>query len=243
METPFSPALRVSFRKALNRPYHDFSTWFRPIAALLGWVLGAIVLVPGARAFAERTADPLAATRATVDAAIGILHETQTPLDQRRRALLALASHKLDLSRMAHGSLGSEWDSLTPAQQNTFVPLFSAFIEEAYLNKIQEYAKLKIELGSETFSDPDHARVNATVIQPGDDDIPIAFMLEREADGWMIYDVAVEDVSMVENYHAQFQRVIRSGGITRLMTIMRAKQDALAETLGAGPAAKGDGKY
>jgi ABC-type transporter MlaC component len=66
---------------------------------------------------------------------------------------------------------------MTPAQQQEFVPPFEAFIEAAYLGEIQEYAKLRIEVGAQTHEGADHARVDATLLQPGEDPIDITFML------------------------------------------------------------------
>jgi ABC-type transporter MlaC component len=44
----------------------------------------------------------------------------------------------------------------------------------------------------------------------------ITFMLERAPRGWLMYDVVVDDIGMVENYRAQFDRVIRTRGLSRL---------------------------
>ena len=65
------------------------------------------------------------------------------------------------------------------------------------------------------------------MIQPEEDDLPITFMLERRGDDWLVYDVAVEGVSMVENYRAQFNRVIKRDGLAQLLTDLRAKQRQL----------------
>jgi phospholipid transport system substrate-binding protein len=58
--------------------------------------------------------------------------------------------------------------------------------------------------------------------------LPNTFMLERRGDDWLAYDVAVEGVSMVENYRAQFNRVIKRDGLAQLPTDMRTKQRQLA---------------
>jgi len=177
--------------------------------------------------------DPLAEVRDSVGQAVAILHNSQLPVDQRRRELRALAEHKLDLPKMARGSLGGHWNELTQAERDQFVPLFTAFIEDAYLSQIQNYENLKIDASKETRLDADHVNVAATVAQPGEDILPITFMLERRGDDWMVYDVAVEDVSMVENYRAQFDRVIRSQGLARLLASLRQKQRELGALVGS----------
>jgi phospholipid transport system substrate-binding protein len=183
-----------------------------------------ILAVSSARASQEA---PLVKVKTTLGGALAILHDQRLPVDQRRRALLQLAERNLDLARMARGALGDHWNELTPPQRDEFVGLFGAFIEAAYLTQIQEYVKLNIAVGKQTVVSSDYATVDATVIQPEEDDLPITFMLERRGDDWLVYDVAVEGVSMVENYRAQFNRVIKRDGLAQLLTDLRAKQRQL----------------
>ncbi len=198
----------------------------------------ALFLTPAMRAAAlTDPATPLVAVRSAIDRTVGILHDQQAPLEQRRRELRALAERKLDLARMARGALGSHWNELSETQRAEFVPLFAAFIETAYLDQIQDYAKLRIDVSAQSLGDPDHARVSATVLQPNEEPIPITFMLENSDHRWLVYDVTVSDISMVENYRAQFDRVIRSQGISVLMDRLRQKQAQLAALLGQ-PAAE-----
>ncbi|HLK87152.1 MAG TPA: ABC transporter substrate-binding protein [Candidatus Binataceae bacterium] len=175
---------------------------------------------------------PRAAVVSAIDQAIAVLHDTAMPVEQRRRALRALAEHNLDLAKMAATVLGTHWTEMTPAQQQQFVPLFEAFIESAYLDEIQEYARLKIEIGDQTLEGADHARVAATVLQPGEDPIKIDFMLERGPRGWLMFDVVVDDIGIIENYRAQFDRVIRTRGLARLEAELRMKQAKLDAMLG-----------
>jgi phospholipid transport system substrate-binding protein len=179
-----------------------------------------------------RASDPAQETRAVLVEAVAILHNKSIPLEQRRREMRKLAESKLDFARMAQGSLGPHWKELSAAQRDRFVALFTGFFEAAYLNKIQDYANLEIRVGKEVFSG-NYAQVDATVMQPGSDDIPITFMLARRGNGWMVYNVAIEDVGMIENYRAQFDRIIRAHGISQLMADLQAKQAQLGAGLGA----------
>jgi phospholipid transport system substrate-binding protein len=196
-------------------------------------VLGLLLLVSGGPSFANLEApDPAGETRAMVAEAVAILHNSSISSERRRREVMKLAESKLDFARMARGALGSHWTELSAAQRDRFVSLFTGFFEAAYLNKIQDYANLDIRVGDETFSDHNYARVDATVVQPGSDNIPISFMLARRGNDWMVYDIAIENVGMIENYRAQFDRVIRAHGISRLMADLQAKQAQLGARVG-----------
>jgi phospholipid transport system substrate-binding protein len=178
------------------------------------------------------SASPRAAVVSAIDDAVSILHNTSMPVEQRRRELRALAQRDLDLARMSAEVLGKHWVEMTPAQQHQFVPLFEAFIESAYLGEIQQYSKLKIQVGAAKSQGPDYASVDATVLQPGEDPMDIKFLLEHTPGGWLMYDVVVDDIGMVENYRAQFDRVIRTRGLSRLEAELRIKQAKLDALLG-----------
>lgn len=192
-----------------------------------------MVLASGARQPARADAlTPLAAVRGAIDQTVGVLHDQAAPLEERRRDLRQLAESNLDLAQMARVALGPHWEQLSEAQRAEFVPLFAAFIESAYLDQIQDYARLRIDVSTQSLSDPQHARVSATVVQPDEAPLPITFMLERAGNRWLVYDVAVGDISMVGNYRQQFDRVIRSRGVDELMARLKQKQARLTALLG-----------
>jgi phospholipid transport system substrate-binding protein len=195
-----------------------------------------LLLAPHRPSFADVGAsDPARATRAILSQAIAILHNTSISPAERRQEIMTLAENKLDFARMARGSLGHHWAELTPAERDRFVALFTGFFEVAYLSKIQDYANLEIHVSNERFAGLDYAQVDAVVVQPGSDNVPLTFMLARHGNNWMVYDVAIENVGMIENYRAQFDRVIRAHGLSQLMADLRAKQAQLGAGLGAHP--------
>jgi len=208
------------------------SAWWQWAAlSMTGAVLMA-VLVAALTSAAPEPPGPRAKVRTTLDEALAILHDQQQPVAERRRELLRLAEQNLDLSRMARESLGTHWKELTAAERQEFVSLFGAFIEAAYLTQIQEYVNLNISVGAARNVNPDYAEVDATVVQPHQETMPITFKLERHDNDWLVYDVAVEGVSMVENYRAQFYRVIDSHGLPQLLNDLREKQNKLTALIG-----------
>jgi phospholipid transport system substrate-binding protein len=204
------------------------SIWLRCGTSLVIVMALATASLPATR----EAPTPLAKVKTTLGEALAILHDQKMAVEERRRALLELAERNLDLQRMARGSLGDHWNELTPAEHDEFVSLFGAFIEAAYLTQIQDYVELNITVGDERIAGPDYALVDATVIQPHEEVLPITFMLERRGDDWIVYDVEVEDVSMVENYRTQFNRVIKRQGLAQLLNDLRAKQKQLAALIG-----------
>ena len=74
---------------------------------------------------------------------------------------------------MSRSAIGYHWKTLTPAQQAEFVPLFTTFIEDAYLSRIESYSVEKInqqiqssmiQFTRQTNDGPDYAEVFSTVV-------------------------------------------------------------------------------
>jgi phospholipid transport system substrate-binding protein len=191
-----------------------------------------LLVLLGAAPPGQLATSPIAQVKTTLKEVLTILHDQQMPVEQRRRSLLQLAEHNLDFERMGRESLGKHWSEMTAVEQHEFVALFGAFIEAAYLTQIQDYVALNIDVSKERSISPGYAPVDATVIQPHEEPLPITFMLERHGSDWMVYDVTVDSVSMVENYRAQFDRVIKRQGLQQLLDDLRTKQKQLAALIG-----------
>jgi phospholipid transport system substrate-binding protein len=142
---------------------------------------------------------------------------------------------------MAHASLGDHWNDLNGEQRAAYTRLYTSFIEDAYLNQIQDYSGQRIDVVRQDLNDS-VADVYSTIVNPGDEPIDLDFRFELKNGTWKIYDVAIDDISMTSNYRTQFDRVIREQGFDSLMSSLHAKQMKLAASLGAGETDSNAGK-
>jgi len=76
-----------------------------------------------------------------------------------------------------------------------------------------------------------YAQVSTNVVQPDKQPIHIDYRLKQAGDGWRVYDVTVEDISITANYRNQFNRVINSQGYDALVSAMRNKEHELQSQL------------
>lgn len=202
------------------------------------WLSSAVFLVAtsltGVRYLAAQAGatTPLTKVRTELNDALLILHNQKMSAQERRRALRDLAERDLDFQSMAREALGDHWVETPSSERDEFVKLFTAFIEEIYLAQIQDYVELNITVGAERLPSPGHAEVDGTVRQPHEEVMPITFRLEKHGDDWIVYDIDVEDVSMVHNYRTQFARVIDRQGMPQLLSDLRVKQKKLAALVG-----------
>lgn len=194
-------------------------------------VLSGIEAASPARAWALPT--PMGTVNQVVNKSMPVLRDKSTPLPQRRRQLRSLLERYFDFGDMSRIALGYHWRELNAAQRSQFTQLFTAFIENAYLSKIQDYSGQQVAVLGQNSEGEGFARVRSQIVQQGKQPIKVDYLL-REMDGdWKIYDVTVDAISIIANYRNQFNRVINDQGFDKLMTDMRAKQQQLQASMGS----------
>jgi len=169
---------------------------------------------------------PLDLVRTTVDRAIQILKDPKLSsrdkkkerVDRLREALDAI----FDYEEMAKRALGPHWRQRTPAEQQEFVKLFHDFLEGVYSDKVDLYGGEKVRFGREVM-DNEFVQVESTIIQPKGDEIAVVYKLRQVNGQWKVYDAVVENVSIINNYRSQFDRVISSSSYEELVKRLREK--------------------
>jgi phospholipid transport system substrate-binding protein len=124
---------------------------------------------------------------------------------------------------MAKRALGAEWRRLKPEEREEFVKLFADLLEQAYLDKIESYNGEKVKFIKER-EDGDYAEVDTKLIDSRGRDFSIDYRLHKVDGDWKVYDVVIEDVSLVNNYRAQFSRILSKSSYAELVDRMKKKQ-------------------
>jgi phospholipid transport system substrate-binding protein len=194
-------------------------------------VLSAICTIGLTAARAESSAT--VATQEFVNQALQVLRDRNKSVVQKRRELKPLIEARFDATEMARSTLGYHWRSLSPDQRASFTRVFTDFIEAAYLDKVQDYSGQQVQFGRSRSIGEGYAAVDTTIVQPGKAPMPVTYLLEQSG-GWKVYDVTVDNISIIANYRNQFNRVINEQGFPKLMADLRAKSRQLGSELGEG---------
>jgi len=141
---------------------------------------------------------------------------------ERRADIRRVAEGLFDFQEMSRRSLGPTWDSLTPADKDEFVRLFTNLISNAYMGKIEQYAGEPIKYEGEQI-DGGEASVLSRVVTPKGAEIGIEYRLYRVEERWAVYDVKVDGVSLVNSYKSQFTRMLQRGSFAELLKQLRQK--------------------
>jgi phospholipid transport system substrate-binding protein len=173
--------------------------------------------------------EPTDLVRQTTDQVLKILEDPtlQGPAKQadRQERLHQMADRAFDWQEMAKRALARHWRERTPQQQQEFVGLFRNLVEGTYMNRLETATQEKQEIqyvGEQL--DGTRAAVKTMVLTKRNQQVPIEYRLHKVDGGWKIYDVLVENISLVNNYRSQFDRVISSSSYNELVQKMKTRQ-------------------
>src|SRR6202046_1366486 len=209
--------------------------------------LGALLLFPlagsaGAQApmqVSVSSDDATASVKAIIDQSIVVFKDQQISAPDREKKLRGIAESHFDFAEMSKSAIGYHWKTLTPAQQSEFVPLFTTFIEDAYLSRIESYSVEKInqqiqssmiQFIKQTTDGPDYATVYSTVVlQDRKNPIAVNYLMRHDGNEWKIYDITIDAISVIANYRNQFNRGLNNDAYDKLVELLRQKIQGLQQ--------------
>jgi ABC-type transporter MlaC component len=147
----------------------------------------------------------------------------------RKQRLDAILAGMLDYEHIARGALGEGWSSLSSEQQHEFLLTFSALTNQAFVSAMTR-PDLHLRFESETVLGPvASVIVTAWVSRPTPEtEQQIEYRLSKTRHRWLVTDVLVDRVSLVDSYHDQFARLLRRGGFPELLERMQHRLEASA---------------
>lgn len=136
-----------------------------------------------------------------------------------------------DFAHMAKLAVARNWSKATPEQQARLVEEFRALLVRTYAASISSVVDYQIEFKPLRMSPGEtDVMVNTVVSKSGSPPIPIDYRMEKGEKGWKVYDVLVDNVSLVTVYRNSFNSEVRKGGIDGLIqTLARRNQRVAAQ--------------
>jgi phospholipid transport system substrate-binding protein len=170
--------------------------------------------------------EPSVQLSATINEFVNIL--VNTPVAELRAKglparAMELVFSRFDFSEMTKRSLGRHWGALAPADQREFVSAFTQKLLVAYGRTVRTSGDERIQFQNEVI-DGNDAKVKTKVVSNGDE-LAIDYHLHAIDGQWKVYDMVIDHVSIVNNYRAQFDRVIAKSSVKELLQRMK-QQDS-----------------
>jgi len=143
--------------------------------------------------------------------------------EERRVAVRKAAIEIFDVEETARRALGRHWQGRTAEERKEFVDLFADLLEKTYISKIDLYGGEKLRYTAEKI-DGDTAIVRAQVVTRRAAEIPVEARMHKRGDRWLMYDVLLENISLVGNYRAQFDQIVRTASFAELLKRLKEKR-------------------
>lgn len=129
-----------------------------------------------------------------------------------------------NFTHMTQLALARDWRTATPVQQKTLTDEFRTLLVRTYSKALTEYKNQAIEYKPFKLNAGEtDVKVRTLISQPGAKPIPLDYYLERLPQGWKVYDIEVDGISLVINYRESFAAEVRKGGIDGLVKSLQTK--------------------
>jgi len=201
----------------------------RIAAAALAALVVAASPVSGAAAAA---AGPQEHIRNATDKILAVLKDPALKAaekkEERRRAMIAAVDECFNWPDMAQRALARHWQPRTPAERKEFVPLFTELVRHTYMANVEGYTGEQVLYKGERI-DGAYARVNVVIVTRTNVEVPVEYSVKRYDGKWLVYDVAVEGVKLVNNYRTQFASMLNSTSYPQFIEKLKAKVAEMKE--------------
>jgi len=169
-------------------------------------------------------AGPLERVQEEVNKVLAVLRDTQLAEKAKKEKIKTIYWEMFDENEFSRRTLGAHWKNLNPAQQQEFIKLFREVLERAYINKILAYKNEKIAFAKENMVANNLAEVQTQVLTSSQE-IPINYRVILKDGTWKVYDVVIENVSLIQNYRSQFNSILAKNTPDEMLAILRKKAE------------------
>lgn len=124
-----------------------------------------------------------------------------------------------DMSRMTRLAVGKSWREATPEQRKTLVIEFQTLLVRSYAAAYSAYRQVKVDVKPlKLAGDEDDVTVKTQIMLPGGaPPVGVDYAMGATPNGWKVYNVVVDGVSLVTTYRNDFTAQIQAGGIDGLI--------------------------
>ena len=169
---------------------------------------------------------PMAVVEANVKKVLDVLRDPKLkgPSSKaiKKEKLRVIYKGMFDEVEFSKRTLARNWAKLSPAQQKEFIVLFEQVLEKAYIDKILDYSDEKVDFYKESILSDNQAEIQTKIITSSKE-IPIFYRVTLKDGNWRVYDVVVENVSLVQNYRTQFNDILANKTPEQLLDVLRKK--------------------
>ncbi len=193
-------------------------------------LLGSFLLVT-ATSQADEVIEPQTLVQNSTERMLKALKDNEQKLAEDPDTIFDLVKDILmpnfDFEKMAKLALGKNWRGATSAQKDRFTSEFRLLLVRTYSTAMLEYTNQEIRfIPFQGNLAKKKVNVDMEIIQPGGPSIPMSLSMYLNAEnGWKVYDVKIDGISLVTNYRSTFATEIRNGGMDKLIENLATRNE------------------
>jgi phospholipid transport system substrate-binding protein len=190
------------------------------------WILSLALVAFWGLARPALAGTPTAYVRGILDQVMGLQNDAALSTQARAQAIHKIIERNFDFALMAKDSLGSTYERLSGSQRQEFTRTFSYLFQDSYTRLVINFLKKEnIQYGRE-LPEGNKARVDTAIVRTNEN-IPVTYLMHTASQGWILYDVIVDGVSILQNYKTQFAQVMRAKSFELLLSKMQEQRRAM----------------
>jgi len=139
----------------------------------------------------------------------------------RNEKIIKIITPMFDFSQMAKLSMGKKnWQRMNKKQKQEFNKLFVKRLQESYLEKLDLYTDEEVTV-DEAKQVKKRIHVTSHLVSKDDSMEMIYKFYKKKNQDWMVYDVKVMGVSIVQTYRSHFAGILKNQSIEDLLKKLR----------------------
>lgn len=167
--------------------------------------------------------EPQAVIKNATQAVIDLLKDSALEKNIRREKIMEVINPLFDFTLMSKLTLGKEhWPKLNEAQKKEFTDLFVDILKSVYLEKAENFSNQVIEYGTPELVKK-KVYVTAFILQNDEKYKMVYKMHNNKAPQWLVYDLEIQDISIIKSYQSQFDSFLQTGTVEGLLKKMKEK--------------------
>lgn len=141
---------------------------------------------------------------------------------QRNRLIRKVVDERFDWAEMSRRTLARHWRKRNEKEQRLFIDLFGKLLERTYMDRVGNYSGEKVLYEGEKVEGK-YGIVKVKIMTKKETEIPVMYRVKKRGDEWLVYDISIQGVSLINNYRKQFNSIIVRSSFKDLIKRLRAK--------------------
>jgi len=175
---------------------------------------------------AKAEESPLSIVEASIGEILNILaseeYKNEETRPQMREKIFSITDDKFSWEEIGKRCLGRKWRDQTEKDREKFVELFTKLLKENYIEKLEIYSQEEVIYVKEILKGK-YAEVRTQIVQKKGEKIPVYYRMINRGNGWLVYDVVIEGISLVKNYRSQFDDMLGKSTFKEFLENLKEK--------------------